>query len=230
MDEDPVDPHLHNDGDGRVDEDPVGDANNDNNSDDDGDGQIDEDPSSPPYTQTPMELVVLRISDRSLLRLAQLFSPPPLLDTSGYGYSDWWGAATIAVDPQNPDVAYVAFHSWSSNLVDLASAALDPQSKVNFYRGVPNIFVARFDFVNKDVNLWHALPAGPQWSKPRGLPVSLELTANNAFRLPLAASLMPATSFVNGRQLFVVFQSLAPFDQNDTNGLWDIYIAIVLLP
>ena len=231
IDEDPVDTHLDNDGDGQVDEDPVGDADGDGNLDDDGDGKIDEDPPSPPYTQTPMELVMVRLSDRSLLRLTQLFPPsPPMLDTSGYGYSDWWGTATITVDPQNPDVAYITFHSWASNLIDLTSAALDPQSKVNFYKGVPNIFVARFDFANDDVNLWHIVPSGPQWAKPKGLPVSLELTTNNTFRLPLGASLMPTVSFVNGRQLFIVFQSLVPFDAQDANGRWDIYIATVPLP
>jgi len=41
---------------------------------------------------------------------------------------------------------------------------------------------------------------------------------------------MPTVSFANGRQLFVVFQSLAAFDPNDNNGLWDIYLATVPLP
>ena len=221
---------IDNDGDGQVNEDPVDGADNDN------DGLVDED-SPEFFPQATMDLVVRRLTDGRELRLSGL-QPPFQAGVSdgsaGWGYSDWWGAATVVdgadVDPQNPNVAYVAFHSWTSNLIDLTSAALDPQSKVNFYRGVPNIFVARFDFANNDVNLWHIVPAGPQWAKPKGLPVSLELTANNTFRLPLGASLMPTVSFANGRQLFVVFQSLAAFDPNDNNGLWDIYLATVPLP
>jgi len=217
---------VDNDGDGRLNEDPVDGNDNDN------DGQVDEDPIEL-YPQASMDLVVRRLTDGRELRLSGLQPPAQagIADgSSGYGYSDWWGAATTAIDPQNPDIVYVAFHSWSSNLIDLQNAPLDPQSKVNFYQGVPNIFVARFNFANNDVSLWHILPAGPQWAKPRGLPVSLELTANNAFRLPTAANLMPAASFVNNGQLFIVFQSLAPFEANDENGLWDVYLATVTLP
>ncbi len=217
---------IDNDGDGQINEDPVDGADNDN------DGLVDED-SPEFFPQATMDLVVRRLTDGRELRLSglqPLFQAGIADGSAGWGYSDWWGAATVAVDPQNPNVAYVAFHSWASNLIDLTSAALDPQSKVNFYQGVPNIFVARFDFANNDVNLWHIVPSGPQWAKPKGLPVSLELTANNTFRLPLGASLMPTVSFVNGGQLFIVFQSLVPFDQNDNNGLWDIYLATVPLP
>jgi hypothetical protein len=55
--------------------------------------------------------------------------------------------------------------------------------------------------------------------------------------LPLAPSLLPAISFVNPDpndprlwRLFVAFQSLVAFNAKDTNGLWDIYLADVLLP
>jgi hypothetical protein len=68
------------------------------------------------------------------------------------------------------------------------------------------------------------------------LPVSLERNGT-IFRLPLAPSLLPAISFVNPDpndprlwRLFVAFQSLVAFNANDTNGLWDIYLADVLLP
>jgi hypothetical protein len=50
------------------------------------------------------------------------------------------------------------------------------------------------------------------------------------FRLPLAPSLLPAVSFVNGNQLAIAFQSLAAFYANDKNGLWDVYLATVTLP
>ncbi len=222
---------IDNDGDGQVNEDPVDGNDNDN------DRQTDEDPPDF-YPQTTMDLVVRRLSDGQELHLSglQLPSQAGTADGSaGYGYSDWWGAATIAVDPQNPNIAYVAFHSWASKLVDLQSPVLDPQSRVNFYQGVPNIFVARFNFTPNaadPIQLWQLTPGNPPqpaWG-PRALPVSLERNGTNTYRLPLAASLMPTVSFVNGRQLFVVFQSLAPFDRNDNNGLWDIYIAIVPLP
>ncbi|MFN3420792.1 MAG: hypothetical protein ACK40X_03585 [Armatimonadota bacterium] len=256
---------IDNDGDGQVNEDPVDNTDNDN------DGQVDEDPPET-YLQTTMDLVVRQLIDPTTgqppaqlreLRLSGLQLPPQFGTadgTSGYGYSDWWGAATVAVDPTNPNIAYVAFHSWATNLIDIQSNLVrdddgdgrvdeDPINGVdddndgqvdedppnNFYQGVPNIFVARFDFTPNAANpiqLWQLTPGNPPqpaWG-PRALPVSLEPNGANTYRLPLAASLMPTVSFVNGGQLFVVFQSLAPFDQNDINGLWDIYLATVPLP
>jgi hypothetical protein len=241
---------VDNDGDGQVNEDPVDGVDNDN------DGQVDEDPPET-YLQTTVDLVIRQLIDPATgqppaqlreLRLSGLQLPPQFGTTngaSGYGYSDWWGAATIAVDPQNPNIAYVAFHSWASNIIDLQNATLNPQ--VNFYQGVPNIFLARFNFDNWDnapnapnrVQLWRLT----EWTnqqvqgKQRGLPVSLQLVNTNPlqYRLPLGANLLPVVSFVQmdmqgNRLMLVVFQSLAPFDQNDTNGLWDIYIATVPLP
>ncbi len=261
---------LDNDGDGQVNEDPVDGVDNDN------DGKTDEDPVDF-YPQTAMDLVVRQLIDPATgqppaqireIRLSGLQLPPQVGTadgSAGWGYSDWWGAVTIAVDPTNPNVVYAAFHAWSTELIELQNALLrdddgdgrldedpingrdddgdgrvDEDPPVNFYQGVPNIFLARFDFGSNSVQLWRLLPPSssptPDWAS-RALPVSLERNGT-IFRLPLAPSLLPAISFVNPDpndprlwRLFVAFQSLAPFDQqNDTNGLWDIYLANVLLP
>ncbi len=232
---------------------------------------------SPTYLQSKMNLVVQRIErdpDTGRLTLGPSLSLTDLTlpaqsgtadGSAGWGYSDWWGAVTIAVDPTNPNIVYAAFHAWSTELIELQNALLrdddgdgrldedpingrdddgdgrvDEDPPVNFYQGVPNIFLARFDFGSNSVQLWRLLPPSssptPDWAS-RALPVSLERNGT-IFRLPLAPSLLPAISFVNPDptdprlwRLFVAFQSLAPFDQqNDTNGLWDIYLADVLLP
>jgi hypothetical protein len=240
---------------------------------------------SPTYLQSKMNLVVQRIErdpNTGRLTLGPSLSLTDLTlpaqsgtadGSAGWGYSDWWGAVTIAVDPRNPNVndprnpnvVYAAFHAWSTELIELQNALLrdddgdgrldedpingrdddgdgrvDEDPPVNFYQGVPNIFLARFDFGSNSVQLWRLLPPSssptPDWAS-RALPVSLERNGT-IFRLPLAPSLLPAISFVNPDpndprlwRLFVAFQSLAPFDQqNDTNGLWDIYLADVLLP
>jgi hypothetical protein len=94
-----------------------------------------------------------------------------------------------------------------------------------------------------------------QADKRRGLPVSLEppVGQQTQYRLTLAPSLLPAVSFVNGNRLAIVFQSLMSWDKDgdgqvgedpvdgrdndgdgrideDPHGLWDIYLADVLLP
>jgi hypothetical protein len=237
--------------------------------DNDNDGKIDEDPVEPPYPQAIMDLVVRQLVDPATgqppakireIRLSELQLPPQVGTadgSAGWGYSDWWGAVTIAVDPTNPNVVYAAFHAWSTELIELQNALLrdddgdgrldedpingrdddgdgrvDEDPPVNFYQGVPNIFLARFDFGSNSVQLWRLLPPSssptPDWAS-RALPVSLERNGT-IFRLPLVPSLLPAVSFVNGNQLAIVFQSLVAFDANDTNGLWDIYLADVLLP
>jgi hypothetical protein len=232
---------------------------------------------SPTYLQSKMNLVVQRIErdpNTGRLTLGPSLSLTDLTlpaqsgtadGSAGWGYSDWWGAVTIAVDPTNPNIVYAAFHAWSTELIELQNALLrdddgdgrldedpingrdddgdgrvDEDPPVNFYQGVPNIFLARFDFGSNSVQLWRLLPPSssptPDWAS-RALPVSLERNGT-IFRLPLVPSLLPAISFVNPDpndprlwRLFVAFQSLAPFDQqNDTNGLWDIYLADVLLP
>lgn len=224
---------------------------------------------SPTYLQSKMNLVVQRIErnpDTGRLTLGPSLSLTDLTlpaqsgtadGSAGWGYSDWWGAVTIAVDPTNPNIVYAAFHAWSTELIELQNALLrdddgdgrldedpingrdddgdgrvDEDPPVNFYQGVPNIFLARFDFGSNSVQLWRLLPPSssptPDWAS-RALPVSLERNGT-IFRLPLVPSLLPAVSFVNGNQLAIVFQSLVAFDANDTNGLWDIYLADVLLP
>ncbi|MFA0782191.1 TolB family protein [Fervidibacter sacchari] len=262
-------PQLDNDNDRRVDEDPTDGVDNDN------DGKTDEDPPELPYFQAKADLVVQQIIDPSTgdltpsgpwIRLSVL-QPPSSAGTAdgsaGWGYSDWWGAVTLVTHPTNPNVAYVAFHAWATNLIELQNDLLrdndgdgrvdedpigdgdkngnpdddgdgqiDEDPPVNFYQGVPNIFLAQFDFGNDSVQLWQLLPPSasptPAWS-PRALPVSLERNGT-VFRLPLAPSLLPVVSFVNGNRLAIAFQSLVVFDANDTNGLWDIYLADVLLP
>jgi hypothetical protein len=174
--------------------------------------------------------------------------------SAGWGYSDWWGAVTIAVDPRdpnvndprNPNVVYAAFHAWSTDLVDLTLVRSDlvvdgnaNTPRLKFYQGVANIFLARFDFTNIDTNpqapqLWRLTEWTDQQQadKRRGLPVSLEplVGQQTQYRLTLAPSLLPAVSFVNGNQLAIAFQSLAAFYANDKNGLWDVYLATVTLP
>jgi len=243
---------LDNDGDGQVNEDPVDGVDNDN------DGKTDEDPVDF-YPQTAMDLVVCQLIDPATgqplaqireIRLSGLQLPPQVGTadgSAGWGYSDWWGAVTIAVDPTNPNVVYAAFHAWSTDLVDLTLVRSDlvvdgnaNTPRLKFYQGVPNIFLARFDFTPNaqiPLRLWRL--TGWSNQQQRGLPVSLQPNpATQQYRLVLAPNLMPAISFVNPDpndprlwRLFVAFQSLAPFDQqNDTNGLWDIYLADVLLP
>ncbi|GBC98174.1 hypothetical protein HRbin17_00671 [bacterium HR17] len=234
----------------------------------------------PPYLRAPAELVVRQLFDPATgqplasvreLRLSlvtldanrQPIPPQPgaMDGTVGYGYSDWWGAASVAVDPNNSNVVYVAFHSWSSDLVDLTLARNDlvlepsnppqPNDRLKAYKGVPHIFLARFDFGNWNdndpnspyapnrVRLWRLTEWTDQQvqDKQRGLPVSLQLVSTNPlqYRLPFGANLLPTVSFVQtgaqgNRSVVVVFQSLVPFDQNDANGLWDIYLATVPLP
>jgi hypothetical protein len=243
---------LDNDGDGQVNEDPVDGVDNDN------DGKTDEDPVDF-YPQTAMDLVVRQLIDPATgqppaqireIRLSGLQLPPQVGTadgSAGWGYSDWWGAVTIAVDPRDPNVVYAAFHAWSTDLVDLTLVRSDlvvdgnaNAPRLKFYQGVANIFLARFDFTpNAQVPLQLWRLTGWSNQQQRGLPVSLQPNpATQQYRLVLAPNLMPAISFVNPDpndprlwRLFVAFQSLAPFDQqNDTNGLWDIYLADVLLP
>jgi Tol biopolymer transport system component len=246
-------PQLDNDKDGQFDEDPIDGVDNDN------DGRIDEDPVEPPYPQAMMDLVVRQLFDPTTgqplaqireIRLSGLQLPPQVGTadgSAGWGYSDWWGAVTIAVDPRDPNVVYAAFHAWATNLVDLTLVRSDlvvdgnaNTPRLKFYQGVANIFLARFDFTPNaqiPLQLWRL--TGWSNQQQRGLPVSLQPNpAAQQYRLVLAPNLMPAISFVNPDpndprlwRLFVAFQSLAPFDQqNDTNGLWDIYLANVLLP
>lgn len=242
---------IDNDGDGRVNEDPI------DNNDNDGDGLIDEDPYDP-YPQTHVDLVIRQLIDPATgqppaqvreLRLTGLNLLPQAGaadGTSGWGYSDWWGAVTVAVEPTDPNIACVAFHAWTTDLIDFqivrSDLFVDPTNltdRLRFYQGVPNIFLARFDFNNFDnnpqapnrVRLWRLTEWTDQQqpTKLRGLPVSLE-HSQQGYRLTLAPSLIPSVSFVNGRQLHIVFQSLAPFDHADTNALWDVYLATVTLP
>ena len=246
-------PQLDNDKDGQFDEDPLDGVDNDN------DGKIDEDPVEPPYPQAMMDLVVRQLFDPATgqppaqireIRLSGLQLPPQVgtaNGSAGWGYSDWWGAVTIAVDPTNPNIVYAAFHAWSTDLVDLSLVRSDlvvdgsaNTPRLKFYQGVANIFLARFDFTpNAQVPLQLWRLTGWSNQQQHGLPVSLQPNpATQQYKLVLAPNLMPAISFVNPDpndprlwRLFVAFQSLAPFDQqNDTNGLWDIYLADVLLP
>jgi hypothetical protein len=214
---------------------------------------------SPTYLQSKTNLVVQRIErdpNTGRLTLGPSLSLTDLTlpaqsgtadGSAGWGYSDWWGAVTIAVDPTNPNIVYAAFHAWSTDLVDLSLVRSDlvvdgnaNTPRLKFYQGVANIFLARFDFTpNAQVPLQLWRLTGWSNQQQRGLPVSLQPNpATQQYRLVLAPNLMPAISFVNPDpndprlwRLFVAFQSLAPFDQqNDTNGLWDIYLADVLLP
>jgi hypothetical protein len=193
-------PPRDNDGDGIADEDPI------NGRDDDSDGKLDEDP--------PDILVAFHAWATDLVNIQNDL----LRDNDGDGRTD--------EDPIN-------------GRDDDNDGRVDEDPPVNFYQGVPNIFLARFDFGSNSVQLWQLLPSSasptPAWL-PRALPVSLERNGT-IFRLPLAPSLLPAISFVNPDpndprlwRLFVAFQSLVAFDANDTNGLWDIYLADVLLP
>jgi hypothetical protein len=236
---------------------------------------------SPTYLQSKMNLVVQRIErdpDTGRLTLGPFLSLTDLTlpaqsgtadGSAGWGYSDWWGAVTIAVDPRDPNVVYAAFHAWSTDLVDLSLVRSDlvvdgnaNAPRLKFYQGVANIFLARFDFTNIDTNpqapqLWRLTEWTDQQQadKRRGLPVSLEppVGQQTQYRLTLAPSLLPAVSFVNGNQLAIVFQSLMSWDKDgdgqvgedpvdgrdndgdgkideDPHGLWDIYLADVLLP
>jgi hypothetical protein len=213
---------------------------------------------SPTYLQSKMNLVVQRIErdpNTGRLTLGPSLSLTDLTlpaqsgtadGSAGWGYSDWWGAVTIAVDPRNPNVVYAAFHAWSTDLVDLTLVRSDlvvdgnaNTPRLKFYQGVANIFLARFDFTNIDTNpqapqLWRLTEWTDQQQadKRRGLPVSLEplVGQQTQYRLTLAPSLLPAVSFVNGNQLAIAFQSLAAFYANDKNGLWDVYLATVTLP
>jgi len=237
---------------------------------------------SPTYLQSKMNLVVQRIErdpDTGRLTLGPFLSLTDLNlpaqsgtadGSAGWGYSDWWGAVTIAVDPTNPNIVYAAFHAWSTDLVDLSLVRSDlvvdgnaNTPRLKFYQGVPNIFLARFDFTNIDTNpqapqLWRLTEWTDQQQadKRRGLPVSLEppVGQQTQYRLTLAPSLLPAVSFVNGNRLAIVFQSLmgwdkdgdgqvgedpvdgrdndgdGKIDEDPPNGLWDIYLANVLLP
>jgi hypothetical protein len=236
---------------------------------------------SPTYLQSKMNLVVQRIErdpDTGRLTLGPSLSLTDLTlpaqsgtadGSAGWGYSDWWGAVTIAVDPNNPNVVYAAFHAWSTDLVDLTLVRSDlvvdgnaNTPRLKFYQGVANIFLARFDFTNIDTNpqapqLWRLTEWTDQQQadKRRGLPVSLEphVGQQTQYRLTLAPSLLPAVSFVNGNRLAIVFQSLMSWDKDgdgqvgedpvdgrdndgdgrideDPHGLWDIYLADVLLP
>ncbi|MFZ8829249.1 MAG: TolB family protein [Armatimonadota bacterium] len=265
---------LDNDGDGQVNEDPVDGVDNDN------DGKTDEDPVDF-YPQTAMDLVVRQLIDPATgqppaqireIRLSGLQLPPQVGTadgSAGWGYSDWWGAVTIAVDPTNPNVVYAAFHAWSTDLVDLTLVRSDlvvdgnaNAPRLKFYQGVANIFLARFDFTNPQapnrIQLWRLTEwtDQQQMNKRRGLPVSLEpvFGPQMQYRLTLAPSLLPAVSFVNGNRLAIVFQSLmgwdkdgdgqvgedpvdgrdndgdGKIDEDPPNGLWDIYLANVLLP
>ena len=253
---------IDNDGDSQVNEDPIDGSDNDN------DGQVDEDPPET-YLQTSMDLVVRQLIDPTTgqppaqvreIRLSGLQLPTQFGTadgSAGWGYSDWWGAVTVAVDPINPNVVYAAFHAWSTDLVDLTLVRSDlvvdgnaNAPRLKFYQGVPNIFLARFNFTDFDTNpqapnriqLWRLTEwtDQQQMDKRRGLPVSMEpvIGPQTQYRLTLAPNLLPTISFANPDpndprlwRLFVAFQSLAPFDQqNDTNGLWDIYLADVLLP
>jgi len=292
---------------------------------------------SPTYLQSKMNLVVQRIErdpDTGRLTLGPSLSLTDLTlpaqsgtadGSAGWGYSDWWGAVTIAVDPNDANLAYVAFHAWvaelprdndgdgrvdedpingrdddndgltdedpPTDLIDLQRVhrnlfvsldGMNSPDPLRVYQGVPNIFLARFNFAAGDVRMWLLLRPSPNWSW-RGLPISLEngldddrdgrvdedpvdgrdndgdgqVDEDDEFRLPLAPSLLPAISFVNGNQLAIVFQSLMSWDKdkdgdgqvgedpvdgrdNDgdgkidedppDNGLWDIYLANVLLP
>jgi hypothetical protein len=236
---------------------------------------------SPTYLQSKMNLVVQRIErdpDTGRLTLGPSLSLTDLTlpaqsgtadGSAGWGYSDWWGAVTIAVDPSDPNVVYAAFHAWSTDLVDLSLVRSDlvvdgnaNTPRLKFYQGVANIFLARFDFTNIDTNpqapqLWRLTEWTDQQQadKRRGLPVSLEppVGQQTQYRLTLAPSLLPAVSFVNGNRLAIVFQSLMSWDKDgdgqvgedpvdgrdndgdgrideDPHGLWDIYLADVLLP
>jgi len=239
---------LDNDGDSQVNEDLIDGMDNDK------DGKTDEDPIDL-YPQTTMDLMVRQLTGRPPtqireLRLSGLQLPPQpgtADGSAGWGYSDWWGAITVAVDPRDPNFVYAAFHAWSTDLVDLTLVRNDlvvdgnvNVPRLKFYQGVANIFLARFDFTPNaqlPVQLWRL--TGWSNQQQRGLPVSLQPDPTvQQYRLVLAPNLMPAISFVNPDptdprlwRLFVAFQSLSPFDQqNDTNGLWDIYLADVLLP
>jgi len=248
-------PQLDNDNDGNLDEDPVDGVDNDD------DGNVDEDPVEL-YPQTTMDLAIRQLVDPvtgqspSQIRELRLSSLQLPLQTGtadgsvGWGYSDWWSAASLAVDPTNPNIVYVAFHAWTTDLIDLQlvrnDLLVDPTgqnqtNRLRFYRGVPNIFLARFDFTNFDadpqapnrIRLWrlNEWTDQQQPNKRRGLPVSLTIDGTQPqYRLTLAPNLLPTVSFVNGNRLFVVFQSLAALDGNDDNGLWDIYLATVTLP
>ncbi len=270
-----------NDGDGQVNDDPIDGVDNDN------DSLVDEDPEET-YLQGTMDLVVRRLTDQNELWLSGLQLPPSpgaADGSSGYGYSDWWGAATVAVDPTNPNTVYAALYSWATNLIDLQNNLVrnddgdgqvdedpvdgvdndndgltDEDPPLTFYQGTANIFLAGFDFSQSPPVAIRLLPLAP--AGQRGLPVSLELVSANPlrYRLPLAPSLIPVASFVVGvdedpadgvdndndgqtdedpidgqdndsdRVLVIVFQSLVPFDNADTNGLWDIYLVRVRLP
>jgi hypothetical protein len=216
---------LDNDGDGQVNEDPVDGVDNDN------DGKTDEDPVDF-YPQTAMDLVVRQLFDPTTgqpparireIRLSELQLPSQVGTadgSAGWGYSDWWGAVTIAVDPRDPNIVYAAFHAWSTDLVDLTLVRSDlvvdsnaNAPRLKFYQGVANIFLARFDFTNIDTNpqapqLWRLTEWTDQQQadKRRGLPVSLEppVGQQTQYRLTLAPSLLPAVSFVNGNQLTIV--------------------------
>jgi hypothetical protein len=226
---------LDNDGDGQVNEDPVDGVDNDN------DGKTDEDPVDF-YPQTAMDLVVRQLFDPTTgqplaqireIRLSELQLPSQVGTadgSAGWGYSDWWGAVTIAVDPRDPNVVYAAFHAWSTDLVDLSLVRSDlvvdgnaNTPRLKFYQGVANIFLARFDFTNIDTNpqapqLWRLTEWTDQQQadKRRGLPVSLEppVGQQTQYRLTLAPSLLPAVSFVNGNRLAIVFQSLMSWDKD----------------
>jgi hypothetical protein len=200
---------------------------------------------SPIYLQSKMNLVVQRIErdpNTGRLTLGPSLSLTDLTlpaqsgtadGSAGWGYSDWWGAVTIAVDPRNPNVVYAAFHAWSTDLVDLSLVRSDlvvdgnaNAPRLKFYQGVANIFLARFDFTNFDANprapnriqLWRLTEWTDQQQadKRRGLPVSLEppVGQQTQYRLTLAPSLLPAVSFVNGNQLAIVFQSLMSWDKD----------------
>jgi|GEM_PF-1178221 len=259
---------IDNDGDGRLNEDPIDFDPNGSPIDNDQDGLANEDPPET-YLQTSMDLVVRQLIDPTTgqppaqvreIRLSGLQLPTQFGTadgSAGWGYSDWWGAVTVAVDPINPNVVYAAFHAWSTDLVDLTLVRSDlvvdgnaNAPRLKFYQGVPNIFLARFNFTDFDTNpqapnriqLWRLTEwtDQQQMDKRRGLPVSMEpvIGPQTQYRLTLAPNLLPTISFANPDpndprlwRLFVAFQSLAPFDQqNDTNGLWDIYLADVLLP
>ncbi|MCS7223955.1 MAG: hypothetical protein NZ959_05300 [Armatimonadetes bacterium] len=205
------------------------------------------------HFQEVVDLWVLRLQDGVSLRITQMLLPQGSLQLggSGMGYSDWMGAPTLVVSPQDPSVVFLAFHSWEAGL-------LHPSLQRPAVRGVGNVYLARCDFRQNAVSLFPVLQQ----------PLSVDFASvdddrdgridedpiNNADddgdgrvdedpseSIPQGHSLFPVVSLVQpagaGNLFSVVFHSLAPLARAasggpfaDTNGRWDIYLSQMILP
>ncbi len=137
--------------------------------------------------------------------------------------------------------------------------AIDEDPPTTFYQGVVNIFLARFDFRNRHISLLPTLtppgrggfpvslelvslnPLRYRWPLAHSLMPTVSFVAgldedpqdnvDNDSDGQVDEDPIDEQDNDNDRTLVIVivFQSLVPFDNADTNGLWDIYLVRVAL-